>query len=39
MSNTDEIKNPEFTSFENSMTDKEIQNRKKKTSYVNNSIN
>ena len=39
MSNTFEIKNPEFTSFENSMTDKEIQNRKKKTSYVNNSIN
>ena len=30
MSNTFEIKNPEFTSFENSMTDKEIQNRKKK---------
>ena len=38
MSNTLEIKNSEFTSFENSMTDKEIQNRKK-TSYVNNSIN
>ena len=26
MSNTVEIKNPEFTSFENSMTDKEIRN-------------
>ena len=30
MSNTFEIKNSKFTSFENSMTDKEIQNRKKK---------